>query len=1289
MCSLERENNMNKLFTKISALVLGLTMSIGVGVAVGNIKKVETSATNYVYSGSDHDYGDWSYATVANGGTAPTSTRTYAKNKISFSSASKYFESVIFNFKLNANNKGKYPDSATTTSGTISGYPTSTGSNKTFTVTPAENCSEFDVILGGTAGNIEISSFDVTFSTSGSGTTVNKTITGPSDMSKNVGDSSVDIASQIKVDGNVLSGCSVASSNTDAVTVSGTTLSFVGAGTSTITISHANTTIDTTTYVYANATFTVTVSVVKTALPTMASGNYGKITSSTNLSDGYYLLVCESGNLVFNGAASSLDSNTGSSVLISNDYISSTSEIDACALYIASNGKTDGYSVAAKVKYENNGYKYIGRAANSNGIDESDSVLDNTITFDSDGHVLIDGTGGRRLCAYNNTTFRYYSSTGNAKNLFLYKKGYTPTVSYTVTYADGDADSGTVPTDNNSPYEAGDTVTVLGNTGNLTKSGYIFGGWNDGTTTRQPESTFEMPSENVTLTAVWTAVTLTSVAIEGDMSNKEYWVGDSWDFTGLKVEGYYNNESHETLSTDLAASVESGDLIFDLDNASPTVTSITTLTFSNIAWGDQMVGGESVTISSIVVHAAATATGVTVSGDMTKKSYTVGDSWDYSGLNVTVTYNNNKPSSTKTLTAAIEALEIEFDVTPASPAADTTSVTLSNFEHIEYNGEIESVTITGITVSTYTNTPNLTPGKYYIKCGDNYFTGTQDKGVGGSTTTKPDTADSKFTFQLVGNDTWNVVNDSGLYLSWTDTTKGISLSDTAYNITVESGTNNGTYKLKSQSNTRYFSQYDSGPDFRCYNSGQSGATFDLTLETTKTVSSFTVYQTGANKNVLKGTNFNAAAAAAAGFQARLNYSDSTFDNVTALATWTLDTSTVGTATLTVTYLTYAAVTINDMNIVAITLDHLVLDVTEAKTSYYQGDTLNTDNIIITGVDSNNNNYSIGLSDVTFSPTTLSTVGTQQITVTYTNPDESAATGTYDVSVAEFTGYLKVTQLSDLTVGDSYVVASPSNSYLMGSITGTNKYINAVDGSNDYFSSDKQRLNVDLPTGTTIVTLLYAGNNSFYIYDISNSKYLQLSGSGSDSYYRTSLSEASVFNVSFTNGQISLTINGSSRVLGFNNGTNPKRFASYAEGTTYNTIALYKLSGSTIKTSLNTFANDSLKMNDSAYSGDISTANCASNYSAMKTAYSNLTDAEKNIFQYSDDYSAARLRLNNWAKANGETFTYGNDTPFAASKNSIMNIISNGNTNSTIIIIVTMISLSALGGYFFIRRRREH
>ena len=74
---------------------------------------------------------------------------------------------------------------------------------------------------------------------------------------------------------------------------------------------------------------------------------------------------------------------------------------------------------------------------------------------------------------------------------------------YTVTYNANGATSGSVPTDSNT-YKQGATVTVLGNTGNLSITGGGFLCWRDGSGTYfNAGATFVMGSANVNLYAVW------------------------------------------------------------------------------------------------------------------------------------------------------------------------------------------------------------------------------------------------------------------------------------------------------------------------------------------------------------------------------------------------------------------------------------------------------------------------------------------------------------------------------------------------------------------------------------------------------------------------------------------------------------------------------------------------------------------------------------------------------------------------------------------------------------------
>ena len=93
----------------------------------------------------------------------------------------------------------------------------------------------------------------------------------------------------------------------------------------------------------------------------------------------------------------------------------------------------------------------------------------------------------------------------------------TPTVTYNANWPNNVTGTGLAPSDPYSPYHVGDSVGVLTNIGYLFKSGYNFLGWSTNKTATSPMYTvngpivspgsFNMPSGNVVLYAVWQATT--------------------------------------------------------------------------------------------------------------------------------------------------------------------------------------------------------------------------------------------------------------------------------------------------------------------------------------------------------------------------------------------------------------------------------------------------------------------------------------------------------------------------------------------------------------------------------------------------------------------------------------------------------------------------------------------------------------------------------------------------------------------------------------------------------------
>ena len=117
-------------------------------------------------------------------------------------------------------------------------------------------------------------------------------------------------------------------------------------------------------------------------------------------------------------------------------------------------------------------------------------------------------TGGL-VSSYNGLSTNSWSNTLSSQ---LRMTGCTVTYSvggaqtYKVTYNPNGATSGTVPVDSNSYDDDNNTVTVLGNSGELAKLGYLWGGWNtkaDGTGTTYSENGSFSIAENTTLYAKW------------------------------------------------------------------------------------------------------------------------------------------------------------------------------------------------------------------------------------------------------------------------------------------------------------------------------------------------------------------------------------------------------------------------------------------------------------------------------------------------------------------------------------------------------------------------------------------------------------------------------------------------------------------------------------------------------------------------------------------------------------------------------------------------------------------
>ena len=218
------------------------------------------------------------------------------------------------------------------------------------------------------------------------------------------------VGDPFEFDGKVIATYSDSSTKdvSDDITTDGETVVMSTGENKTVTVSYTDNGITKTT------TYTITVNA-----STVGTHYYTKVTTTSNLTDGQYLIVCEEFTQAYDGSVSDLSaSGAHVEVTISDNKILATSALNGISFTITTaNGSSTIQSAS--------GY-YIGQTSDSNGVKFSKTeAYSNTISFDSSGNANIIASGGPYL-RYNSSgagMFRYYKSTTYSaqKAIQLYK----------------------------------------------------------------------------------------------------------------------------------------------------------------------------------------------------------------------------------------------------------------------------------------------------------------------------------------------------------------------------------------------------------------------------------------------------------------------------------------------------------------------------------------------------------------------------------------------------------------------------------------------------------------------------------------------------------------------------------------------------------------------------------------------------------------------------------------------------------------------------------------------------
>ena len=192
-------------------------------------------------------------------------------------------------------------------------------------------------------------------------------------------------------------------------------------------------------------------------------GDFKKVTSAPSDWSGYYLIVYETNNIALDGSLSDMNvSKNTISVTITTvqDVKTISSDATTNASKFAFSAITGGYSIRSASG------KYIGRTANSNGIDQhATTAYLNTISYSS-GTTITSSAGPTLQCWYQgggtpNWKIQYYSSTQNA--IQLYKQEVTSTDGYyTRVYPSNATATGDINVSTSGPIviESGSTLNM-------------------------------------------------------------------------------------------------------------------------------------------------------------------------------------------------------------------------------------------------------------------------------------------------------------------------------------------------------------------------------------------------------------------------------------------------------------------------------------------------------------------------------------------------------------------------------------------------------------------------------------------------------------------------------------------------------------------------------------------------------------------------------------------------------------------------------------------------------------
>lgn len=190
-------------------------------------------------------------------------------------------------------------------------------------------------------------------------------------------------------------------------------------------------------------------------------------------------------------------------------------------------------------------------------------------------------------------------------------------------------------------------------------------------------------------------------------------------------------------------------------------------------------------------------------------------------------------------------------------------------------------------------------------------------------------------------------------------------------------------------------------------------------------------------------------------------------------------------------------------------------------------------------------------------------------------------------------------------------------------------------------------------------------------------YLEASNTSNNYLTRTdTLSDNCRYTISISSGEVTMTNKGNSSRPEFRWNSGSSWFSQYQSGSSLDKAVIYAITSYSEEAVADAFVEQYLHMDESV------SGQCNTYYPILKPVWSAMASLEKAAVT-----GAAYERLQAWAAAHGEMLDNDLNLVSNARTTLLLNIVSASNTYA-IIIVVSLFSLTAIGGYFFIRKRKE-